>query len=517
MIYSWEDYKEASMQIAPIFSDNIVLQRDRDIPIWGSGTDGETVHVTFRNVSRETVVENGVWQCFLPLQEAGAEGILTVSSKKTSVSFKNVIVGDVWFAGGQSNMELVLKDCLNGLDEVEASTNSNIRFYKPIKQAFVDDHLIETEKTNGWRDCRPETAADLSAAAYFFATWVNNRMRVPIGIIDCSWGGTSISCWMSEEQLRKSTAGQRYIADYAVLVGGKSDEDYERDMAAYFAAWRAWDERVQARRKIEPDVTWEVLNVECGECPWPQPAGRKSPYRPTNLYHSMIRRVAPFALKGFLYYQGEEDAVLRYDDYAEMMYYLIDQWRTDWYDDELPFLFVQLPMYASKGDVDAGLTDKGWAVLREQQFKVSKIIANTGMAVVIDRGEFDNIHPLDKQTVGFRLSLQALKKVYHKDVYADGPVFRKARNEGDVIRVFFDNASAGLKAIGDLNGFEIAGGDHVYHKAKAVIEGDTIVASCVDTPHPVYVRYAWIKFGPTPLFGKNGLPAMPFRSCKEDL
>ncbi|MDR0411061.1 MAG: sialate O-acetylesterase [Treponema sp.] len=505
------------MQIAPIFSDNMVLQRDKDIPIWGSGRDGETIHITFRNVSRKTVVKNGTWQCFLPSLEAGLEGILSVSDGQTSVSFKNVITGDVWFAGGQSNMELVLKDCLNGPDEVEASAHPNIRFYKPVKQAFIDERFVEMEKSNGWQVCRPDTTTNLSAVAYFFAGWINNKIGIPIGVIDCNWGGTSISCWMSEKQLQKSAAGQRYIDDYAALVGGKSDEDYERDMAAYSAAWQAWDERVQARRAIEPDVTCEVLNTECGECPWPQPAGKRSPYRPTNLYYSMIRRVVPFALKGFLYYQGEEDAVLRYDDYAEMMYYLIDQWRTDWSDDEAPFLFVQLPMYASKGDVDAGLTDKGWAVLREQQFKVSKTIANTGMAVIIDKGEFDNIHPLDKQTVGFRLSLQALKKVYHKDVYADGPVFRKARNEGDAIRVFFDNASEGFKVTGDLDGFEVAGDDHVYHKAKASIEGDTIVASCVDAPHPIHVRYAWIKFGPASLFGKNGLPTMPFRSCKEDL
>ncbi|MDR1127468.1 MAG: sialate O-acetylesterase [Treponema sp.] len=505
------------MQIAPIFSDNMVLQRDKDIPIWGSGTDGETIRITFRNVNRETVVKDGVWRCFLPPQEAGVEGVLSMTSKQTSISFKNVIIGDVWFAGGQSNMELALKDSLNGQDEVEDASNPNIRFYKPIKQAIIDERFITAEKTNTWQVCRPATAADMSAAAYFFAIWVNTKTSVPIGIIDCSWGGTSISCWMSEKQLQKSAAGQRYISDYAALIGDKSDTDYEQDMERYLAVWQAWDERVQARRAIEPDVTWEVLNMECGECPWPQPAGRKSPYRPTNLYYSMICRVAPFALKGLLYYQGEEDADLRYNDYAEMMYYLIDQWRTDWHDDELPFLFVQLPMYASKADVEAGLPDKAWAILREQQFKVSRTIAHTGMAVIIDKGEFDNIHPLDKQTVGFRLSLQALKKIYRKDVHADGPTFRRARNEEDIIRVFFDHASEGFKAVGDLDGFEVAGEDHAYHKAKVVIEGDTIVASCAHVPHPVYIRYAWTKFGPTPLFGKNGLPTTPFRSCKEDL
>ena len=240
----------------------------------------------------------------------------------------------------------------------------------------------------------------------------------------------------------------------------------------------------------------------------------------------MIRRVAPFALKGFLYYQGEEDD-LRAADYGEMMCYLIDQWRADWRDDGLFFLFVQLPMWASRSEFDEGLVSKNWPVIRENQYKVSKIIANTGMAVAIDRGEFDNIHPLDKQTIGFRLALQALKKVYGKDVEADGPVFRKAKNEGTRIRVYFDNVAPGLVArevqdgsrpltdgteTADIAGFEVAGADGVYRAARAVIDGGTVLASSPDVPRPERVRYAWIKWGPTPLYAKNGHPAMPFRS-----
>jgi sialate O-acetylesterase len=242
----------------------------------------------------------------------------------------------------------------------------------------------------------------------------------------------------------------------------------------------------------------------------------------------MIRRVAPFALKGFLYYQGEEDD-LRAADYGEMMCYLIDQWHTDWRDDGLFFLFVQLPMWASRSEFDEGLVSKNWPVIRENQYKVSKIIANTGMVVSIDRGEFDNIHPLDKQTIGFRLALQALRKVYGKDVEADGPVFRKAKNEGAGIRVYFDNAASGLvarevpdgshpltdgKETADIAGFEVAGADGVYHTARVVIDGETVLVASPDVPRPERVRYAWIKWGPTPLYAKNGLPVMPFRSDK---
>jgi sialate O-acetylesterase len=316
---------------------------------------------------------------------------------------------------------------------------------------------------------------------------------------------------MSREQLGRSRAGQRYLDDYAALVGGKSDEQYDAEMRTYHAEWGAWDSRIRAFREREPDASWETLNRECGLCPWPQPAGNNSPYCPANLYQSMIRRVAPYALKGFLYYQGEEDES-RAADYCEMMHYLAGQWRRDWEDERLPFLFVQLPMYASREDVAAGLPSKNWCVLRENQYRASLGIANAGMAVIIDRGEYDNIHPLDKQTVGFRLALQALNKVYGGNVAADGPVFSWAEPQGGVLRLHFENAESGLEARGPLEGFEIAAADGPYYPARAEIDGGDVLLRSEHTPSPLRARYAWTQFGPAPLFAKNGLPAMPFRT-----
>jgi sialate O-acetylesterase len=229
----------------------------------------------------------------------------------------------------------------------------------------------------------------------------------------------------------------------------------------------------------------------------------------------MVRRVAPFALSGFLYYQGEEDDP-RAVDYRDMLYYLIDQWRSDWDDDTLPFLLVQLPMYASREEVEAGQPAKNWCVIREAQYRASVTIANTGLAVIIDCGEYDNIHPLDKQTVGFRLALQALKFSYGKKIDADGPIFSSAQTEGDAIRVSFLHTESGLEFRGRGEGFEVAGADGVYYPAQAVIDGSTVVARSTKVSSPERVRYAWIKYGPTPLFNKNGLPAMPFRSHRAD-
>jgi sialate O-acetylesterase len=243
----------------------------------------------------------------------------------------------------------------------------------------------------------------------------------------------------------------------------------------------------------------------------------------------MLSRVAPFALKGFLYYQGEEDADTRAASYAELMYYLVTEWRGDFRDDSLPFLFVQLPMWASKAEYDAGQMTDAWPVLREQQHKAALAIANTALAVIIDCGEFDNIHPIDKQTVGYRLALQALKKVYHKSVDADGPVFSWAEAEAIpnalgnadepqyAMRVHFDNAESGLELrelpeTADVkSAFELAGDDGVFHAAKAEVSGGTLLVTSAAVTKPEQVRYAWVKFGPTPLFAKNGLAGMPFR------
>ena len=238
----------------------------------------------------------------------------------------------------------------------------------------------------------------------------------------------------------------------------------------------------------------------------------------------MIRRTAPFTIKGFIYYQGEEDD-LRAADYREMMYYLVEQWRSDWNDNNLPFLFVQLTMYASRQEIDSGSPPRHWCLLRESQYLASLDIANTGLAVIIDCGELDNIHPYDKQTVGFRLALQALKKVYKMDIDADAPVFSWLEEQGSALRLHFDNAQCGLEfracaesnSTDDINAsFEIAGTQGKYYPAQVLIEGDSVILSSDKVQQPKRARYAWYKYGPTPLYAKNGLAAMPFRTNRDE-
>ena len=506
------------LETDPVFSDNMVLQHGKPVPIWGSGDGGSTVRVIWQSgdsVEAVTRVHGMDWSLTLPPLPAGQRGELVISDGSDEIRFRNVITGDVWLAGGQSNMEMELINCKDGAAELANCANPDIRFFQVVKRAVVDEDYLREEKRNKWQVCAPQTAAMLSAAAFFFARKINADLGIPIGIINCSWGGTSISTWMSREQLLRSSAGKQFIDDYAAKVGGKTDEQYNAEMEEYFAQWREWDGRIRAWREKEPDASWETLNRECGLCPWPQPAGNTSPYCPTNLHTAMIRRVAPYAIKGFLYYQGEEDD-LRADDYRQMMYYLIGQWRSDWLDERLPFLFVQLPMYASREEVESGSPPRHWCLMRESQYLASLDIANTGLAVIIDCGEFDNIHPFDKQTVGFRLALQALKKVYGKDIEADGPIFAWAQNEGGSISLHFDNADCGLEFRGEALGFEVAGAKGPYYPALAVIDGNCVILRSDKVDEPKRVRYAWTKFGPTPLYAKNGLPAMPLRSNRNE-
>lgn len=499
------------LETAAVFSDHMVLQREKRIAVFGTGEDGRRVEARLGGASASCTVRDGRFLALLPPLPAGGPYELTVADGETELLFSDVLIGEVWLAGGQSNMELELQNCRNGAEELANSRNERIRFYNVPKAAFPSGELDRAEAASRWKVCGPDAAADCSAVAYFFARRLQAELDVPVGVVDCYWGGTSVSCWMSRERLSRTAAGQKYLDDYDARIGGKTDEQYDGEMRAYNGEYNAWCARVEARRRRDPDVTWEVLNAECGLCPWPQPAGRKSPFRPCGLYGTMLRRVQPYALRGFLYYQGEEDWN-RCGDYREMMCCLIDQWRADWGDDELPFAFVQLPMYAAKADFDAGRDDKRWCVLREAQWRVSRTVRNTALAVILDCGEFDNVHPLDKQTVGLRLALQALNRFYGVPIAADGPSFRSAAEENGRLRVFFDHAESGLVCLPEtLAGFEVAGEDGAYFPADAEIDGETVLVSSAKVPRPKFVRYAWTNWGPAPLYNGSGFPAAPFR------
>ena len=506
------------LKAAAVFSDNMVLQRDKNINIWGSGNDGDQVTVTIdgyfasASCTASTTVKKNKWTAVLPSMAAGGPYDLKVTDGKCSIIFKNVMIGEVWLAGGQSNMELELRNSKNGKNIVANIKPCNVRFYYTQKISYIDESFYEKENSSSWQECSPETAGIWSAVGYYFAKKVAEELNVTVGVIGCNWGGTSASAWISRENLELDKDTNTYVEEYNKANVGRTFEEYLEELNEYNIWYADWQKKVDRCYAEKPGMPWsEVLKI-AGESHYPEPLGPRSPYRAGGLYETMLQRVTPYTIRGFIYYQGENDDH-KPKIYRKLFTKLIDQWRTDWEDDELPFIFVQLPMFIGKGEEDR----KNWPIIREAQMRVHKTIKNTGIAVILDCGEFDNVHPLDKETVGIRLALQAFYHVYGKKIEAYGPVYKDMKYLKNGIELTFDHAEKGIVVKGDCAaGFEIAGEDKIFVPAKIVICGNKIVVSSDKISEPKYVRYAWTNYGPVTIFNTAGLPMAPFRTSRND-
>lgn len=482
------------LQANALFTDHMVLQRDRGIPVWGTGKDGATVTVRIRDTSAQAVVRDGEWKATLPALPAGGPFELTVAAGGEKLSFRDVLIGDVWFAGGQSNMEWRIAESANPEQEAAAADWPTLRYYEVPRVAYDDGQT----HAGSWTVCTPETASQFTAVGYHFARTLVGALNVPIGIVGCNWGGTSASCWVSEEALASDPDLRIYVDEYKEKIGRLGPETAKKEQDDYQAALDAW-----IRREAEG-----LTGAELGDYPWPPPMNEQSFLRPSGLYGMMLSPTAPFAIKGFIYYQGESDAN-RPHLYDKLMAVMIEQWRSDWGDSTLPFLFVQLPGYGDPSDHD-GIN---WPLLREAQQKVFERVPNTAMAVILDCGEENDIHPRDKRSVGERLAGLALKEVYGRDVACYGPFFKDLAIEGGKAIVRFNHAESGLTAVsGEVLGFEIAGTDGRFVKADAAIVGNTVEVSSMDVAAPVAVRYGWASWPTATLANGIGLPAAPFRT-----
>ncbi|MFH1513041.1 MAG: sialate O-acetylesterase [Bacillota bacterium] len=491
-----------SLRLAAVFSDHMVLSRDQNIRIFGEAAQGAHIALTLAGQRAETAARQGRFEAvFAPLR-AGGPHTLTVTDSVTTLTFSDVMIGDVYLAGGQSNMEMGLEQSENGPELVKTLNNPMIRYCNFPHVAWPDDDALNRERSMRWKALAPDTCGDISAVACHFALNLQPELGVPIGIIGCNWGGTSVVCWMDERALRETAAGDRLFLEYSARVAGKTDAQYDAEMKAYDAEFQAWWSRILKARESSPGITGQELNETVGPGPWPQPEGRKSGYHPAGLAGTMLKRIAPYTLTGFLFYQGEEDTKHPHV-YRTLLTAMIAFWRDVFLDPALPFLFVQLPMFIARGEEDF----KNWPPLRQAQEQVYQDVRNTGLAVLIDCGEFDNIHPRDKKTVGYRLYLQALKVVYRRDVRADSPRALSIRREGDSLVI---GLSEPVRATGEAALFELAGEDGVFHPAQAKIEGQTLRLLSKAVPAPVSARYAWVNFGAVRVSGLSGLPLAPF-------
>lgn len=611
----------AKVKLPALVSDGMILQRNQVLKIWGYADAGEKVNVKFLNKTYSATADNqGNWNIMLPELKAGGPFVMTIND----ITLKDILIGDVWVASGQSNMELPMRRLkpLYG-DEMKTVNNQNIRFFTvPQKYNFkASQNDLDGGK---WESADPQTIQNFSGVAYFFAKNLYERNKIPVGIIHTSLGGSPVQAWMDANSLKsypeylqeaekwknddliKSTeSGEQALSRAWYTELDQSDiglnqhwENFDLDDSSWKTmnvpgSWEdqegSFEGSVWLRKEItlskdeagkaaflnlgrikDADVTYingvKVGNVTYEYPPrwydipagilkegkniiavritngsgkgqfiadkpyyleiggqkidltgsWKYKIGAKMEkmapgqtfirWKPTGLYNSMINPLINYKVKGFLWYQGESNTG-KPKEYGDLLTTMINDWRSKWNEKDAPFLIVQLANFMEAKNQPV---ESNWAELRDQQRKVSLTVPQTGLAVIIDAGEWNDIHPLDKKTVGDRLALQALKIGDKKEIVADGPVYQSMKVEGNKIRLSFNKGTDDFAPVSELKGFAIKGKDGNYQWAKAKIQGKNIVVWNDGVNDPVSVRYDWADNPDGNLKNKSGLPASPF-------
>lgn len=498
-----------NFRIPSVFSDRMVLRRNVNITVFGDGKDGETVTVEFDGAAATARVKDGKWAAILPPHTEGEGFEMLVRCGDYEKRFCDIAVGEVWFAGGQSNMEYELQNCTTGSQHLKNDKDVKVRYYYTQKNPFIDEKFLKDEANTGWAKFGDEYTGAWSAVGYIFAKELSEKLGCVVGVIGCNWGGTKACHWMSRESL-SADADMRYDLDlYDKAIEGKTEAELDKIYQEYVDYHTAWEKKSAEYYSTVKNPTWDGCLEYCGENRYPGPLAPRNPFHATALFDSMVMRICPYTISGFIYYQGESDDN-RPEYYYKMLRGLITLWRDCWGDDELPFLIVQLPMHRYSGDEDR----KNWCLIREAQEKAYKTVKNTGLAVILDCGEWNEIHPKNKEQVGHRLALQAMALAYGGDKYsACAPLYKSHIAENGGILITFDNAK-GFKLMGEKCGFEIAGIDGDYKTADFEIKENKILVYSNEVENPVNVRYQWTNYGEVTLFGDNGLPVAPFRTNK---
>lgn len=477
----------AQIKLPAIISDNAVLQQNAKVALWGWAAPGERITITNNWNRRATTVTadaSGKWLTYVATTKAGGPYKLTFTASNT-ITVDNILFGEVWLASGQSNMEFFVgkmpspsyTGVVNYADVIKDAEHPDIR------QIDVPNKVADEPQTDfkgSWKLCTAKTIDTFSAVAYFFAREVNKATGFPVGIINATWGGTPAESWTKKEVLQSDADLNEILLRYqkAVDVFPQENEKYK----AAFAKWREDTSKTKGGAPAAPMG----------------PAHNKSPYK---LYNGMIVPVEPYTIKGVIWYQGESNADRAYQ-YRKLFPVMIKNWRNDWQNEKLPFYFVQISPHRSQN-----------AEIRDAQLYVYRNVPYTGMAVTTDNGDSLDIHPRNKELVGKRLSLWALRNEYgKKDIIVSGPLYKSMKVEGDRIRVAFDYDKGLVAKDGELKEFTVAGDDQNFVPAQAKIDGATVVVWSDAVKNPKAVRFAWKNVPRPNLYNGGGLPASPFRT-----
>ncbi|MBN2578639.1 MAG: 9-O-acetylesterase [Pirellulales bacterium] len=436
-------FAQAELRLPAVLGDNMVLQRDQPLPLWGWAEPGDTVTVRIAGQTLTAQADaEGRWKTTAaPLPAGGPHEIKIESSSGDRLTLRNVLVGEVWICSGQSNMYWPLEWSHQAQQEIAAANHPRIRLFKVANVMAMEP---QSDCQGRWRACRPATVPDFTAIGYFFGRQLERELKVPVGLIQTAWGGTPAEFWTRREILGADPALQGLLQDQHAA----------------------------------------------------------------QLYNGMVAPLIPFAIRGAIWYQGESNSPRAYQ-YRTLFPAMICNWRKDWSQGDFPFGFVQIaPFRYERQDPVCS------AELREAQLMTLQKVPNTGMAVTMDIGNPQDIHPKNKQDVGRRLALWALAKVYGKDGVYSGPIYKSMAVEGDKVRLTFDHVGGGLVSRDGkpLTEFTIAGADQKFVPATAEIDGPNVVVSSPEVPHPVAVRFAWRDDSVPNLSNRDGLPASSFRT-----
>jgi len=493
----------AALKPHELFTDNMVLQRDREAPVWGTATPGSEIAVELDalggRIFKATAGADGKWMTKLPASKASTKNELTIKGDGKTITYKNVAVGDVFICSGQSNMEWRLSQLPKdeqGKKVAAAATNENIRlFHVGNKTSLVPlNNLPAPTKTDHtWLPCTPENVINFSAVAYFFGRDVAKSQNVPVGLISTNWGGTICEAWASEEGL-KAVPSLNYFLDKVEALKKVDPAAAQKAYEASLDKWKAAAAEAKAANKPVPKE--------------PAKPGNLGPNNPCVLFNGMIQPLLPFAIKGAIWYQGESNGS-RAQEYRTLFPAMITNWQKKWgYD--FPFFAVQLAPFRADGSEKVS-----YAELRDAQFHATQKLKDVGIAVITDAGDETDIHPQKKEPAGARLALAARAIAYGEMIEFSGPQYKEQKVEGDKVVLSFTHLGGGLEAKGEaLAGFTLCGEDRVFHPAKAMITGDTVVLTSDKVTKPVAARFGWVNFAKPELnfFNKTGLPAVPFRT-----
>ena len=492
-------YMRATVIPNSLFSNNMVLQRGVIVPVWGKAKNGETVTVEFAGQKQTVVASSGKWIVKLDALKEGGPFEMTIKGENTIV-IKNILVGEVWLCSGQSNMGFPLRAvrAINNYPKV-ADVLKDAQNYPSIRQFSIP--LIKNtsvpemvDDVNGkWKLCDSISARDFSAVGYFFARELYKKLKMPIGIINSSYGGTACENWMSKETLESFPELKSIFTNYE-----KAMEEYPKKLEEFKK-----NEKYLLEGFKRDSADAKNYNREMPR----KPSAPMSPAErggPTGLYNTMIAPLIPYAIKGAVWYQGEANGS-RGLQYRTLLPALINNWRSQWKIGNFPFLIVQIPGWKNH-----------FPELREAQLLTWQKVPNTTMTVINDCDDSVDVHPGNKQPVGERLSLAARALAYGEKIEFSGPVYESMKIEGNNIVITFSHVGKGLIAKdGELKDFSISGSDNKFVPAKAVINGKTVVVSAEGIAKPVAVRLGWNLTPQINLYNQDNLPATPFRTDKQ--